>query len=123
MSNSGDRAVSRRAVLGGVAAGVAGAGLAPGWAAYGDSGAAHGGAAHGAGGRPSKPVDQDSIDAVASRLDRDLIELRRDIHRHPETAGQERRTANVVAWRLRAAGLDVTTGVGGYGVVGVLTGG
>jgi len=67
-------------------------------------------------------VDGDSVDAVASRLDRDLIELRRDIHRHPETAGQEVRTAKLVAQRLRSAGLDVTTGGGGHGVVGVLTG-
>ncbi|MFG1603372.1 M20 family metallopeptidase [Actinoplanes sp. NPDC049265] len=61
----------------------------------------------------------------APRLPRpldDLIALRRDLHAHPEPAGQERRTAAVVAARLRHAGLAVTTGVGGYGVVGVLTG-
>ncbi|WP_433088439.1 M20 metallopeptidase family protein [Dactylosporangium sp. CA-052675] len=52
----------------------------------------------------------------------DLIELRRDLHRHPETAGEERYTAAVVARRLRHAGLDVTTGIGGHGVVGVLRG-
>ncbi|HEX6684090.1 MAG TPA: M20/M25/M40 family metallo-hydrolase [Candidatus Limnocylindrales bacterium] len=55
-------------------------------------------------------------------MDRELIELRRDIHLHPELSGEERRTAGLVARRLRAAGLDVTTGVGGYGVVGVLKG-
>jgi metal-dependent amidase/aminoacylase/carboxypeptidase family protein len=110
VSNIEDRVVSRRAVLGGAAAGLATAGLAPAWPAY-------------AGGRSArKPVDQHSVDAVASELDRGLIELRRDINRHPETAGQEQRTAEVVAQRLRAAGLDVTTGVGGHGVVGVLTG-
>jgi metal-dependent amidase/aminoacylase/carboxypeptidase family protein len=59
---------------------------------------------------------------VARRLDNDLVELRRDIHSHPELPGQEQRTAGLVAARLRAAGLDVTTGVGGYGVVGVLRG-
>ncbi|AGL20100.1 amidohydrolase [Actinoplanes sp. N902-109] len=52
-----------------------------------------------------------------------LLELRRDLHRHPEPPGQEARTAAVVARRLRLAGLDVTTGVGGHGVVGLLTGG
>jgi metal-dependent amidase/aminoacylase/carboxypeptidase family protein len=62
------------------------------------------------------------VHEVASRLDRHLIELRRDIHQHPETAGHEQRTAGVVAQQLRAAGLAVTTGVGGYGVVGILTG-
>ncbi|WP_433187798.1 M20 metallopeptidase family protein [Actinoallomurus sp. CA-150999] len=62
------------------------------------------------------------IDALAGRLDADLIALRRDIHRHPELAGGEVHTAALVADRLRAAGLEVTTGVGGHGVVGVLRG-
>ncbi len=103
MSNSTDRTVSRRTVLAGAAAGALGAGLAPAWAASADTG-------------------MDSVDAVVSRMERDLIALRRDLHAHPEVAGQERRTAGVVAQRLRAAGLDVTEGVGGHGVVGTLTG-
>jgi len=106
MSTSGDRAISRRAVLSGAAAGLAGVGLAP-------TGVAHAG---------GSPLDQDALDAVASRLDAGLVALRRDIHRHPELAGQEERTAAVVARRLRAAGLTVTTGVGGHGVVGILRG-
>ncbi|MFI6371186.1 M20 family metallopeptidase [Streptomyces sp. NPDC050546] len=60
--------------------------------------------------------------AEVARLERGLIELRRDIHRHPELPGEERRTAGVVARELRAAGLAVTTGVGGHGVVGILRG-
>jgi metal-dependent amidase/aminoacylase/carboxypeptidase family protein len=52
-----------------------------------------------------------------------LVELRRDIHRHPETSGKEERTAGLVADRLRAAGYEVRTGIGGHGVVGVLRGG
>ncbi|MBK5099343.1 MAG: M20/M25/M40 family metallo-hydrolase, partial [Gemmatimonadetes bacterium] len=63
--------------------------------------------------------------AVDSRLfeTRDeLIEVRRDIHRHPEVSGREERTAGVVAGRLRALGLDVRTDVGGHGVVAVLRG-
>ncbi|MBM7785380.1 M20/M25/M40 family metallo-hydrolase [Tenggerimyces flavus] len=67
------------------------------------------------------PIEE-SIDALVGKRERGLIALRRDIHEHPETAGQERRTAALVASRLRAAGLDVRTGVGGHGVVGVLTG-
>nr|WP_051853517.1 amidohydrolase [Streptomyces aureocirculatus] len=68
------------------------------------------------------PVKQAAVAAEAARLDRVLIHLRRDIHRHPEAPGQEQRTAMVVARELRAAGLAVTTGVGGHGVVGVLQG-
>ena len=52
----------------------------------------------------------------------DLIQLRREIHRHPELAGEERETAGLVAEQLRAAGLEVTTGVGGHGVLAVLDG-
>jgi len=54
--------------------------------------------------------------------DDSLIELRRDIHRWPELAGTEKRTAALVADRLRVAGLEVTTGVGGHGVVAILHG-
>jgi metal-dependent amidase/aminoacylase/carboxypeptidase family protein len=65
----------------------------------------------------------DEIDATVARVQDDLVALRRDLHRHPELSGQERRTAAAVAERLRAAGMRVRTGVGGHGVVGVLDGG
>ncbi len=47
--------------------------------------------------------------------------LRRDIHRHPETAFEEHRTADLVRRRLDALGLEVR-GVGETGVVGILRG-
>jgi amidohydrolase len=52
-----------------------------------------------------------------------LVQTRRDLHRHPELAFQEHRTAGIVAERLRAAGYDVQTGVAVTGVVGTLKGG
>lgn len=52
----------------------------------------------------------------------EIIDLRRDIHRHPELAFQERRTAALVAERLRACGLDVRTGLAGTGVTADLDG-
>ncbi|WP_394842277.1 amidohydrolase [Pendulispora brunnea] len=67
---------------------------------------------------PLREVDRD-IDAVRPKL----ITWRRDIHSHPELSGQEVRTSRLVAEHLRALGLDVTTEVGGHGVVGVLRGG
>ena len=51
-----------------------------------------------------------------------LIALRRDFHRHPELSHTESRTAEIIAERLSAAKLEVRTGVGGTGVVGVLRG-
>jgi amidohydrolase len=67
-------------------------------------------------------LDGPSIDRVADGLDADPIALRREVHQWPELAGDESRTAALVAERLRAAGLAVSTGVGGHGVVAVLDG-
>lgn len=52
----------------------------------------------------------------------ELIEVRRDIHRHPEVSGREERTAGVIAARLRALDLEVRTDVGGHGIVALLRG-
>ncbi|GAB2954544.1 M20 family metallopeptidase [Streptomyces pseudoechinosporeus] len=67
-------------------------------------------------------MDGKLIDEIAGEIDGELIALRRAIHRHPELAGDERHTAALVAERLRDAGLVVSTGVGGHGVVAVLEG-
>ncbi|OLL75529.1 N-acetyl-L,L-diaminopimelate deacetylase [Pseudonocardia sp. Ae168_Ps1] len=53
----------------------------------------------------------------------DLADLYRDLHRHPELSFAETRTAGIAADRLRAAGFEVTEGVGRTGVVGVLRNG
>jgi hippurate hydrolase len=50
----------------------------------------------------------------------DLEALYKDIHSHPELSMQERRTAGLAAERLKAVGFEVTEGVGGTGVVGLL---
>lgn len=63
-----------------------------------------------------------TIDQIAVDFDADLVALRRDIHRWPELAGDERRTAAAAAQRLRAAGLSVSTDIAGHGVVAVLDG-
>jgi hippurate hydrolase len=63
---------------------------------------------------------------VLSGLDRirpSIENLYRDLHQHPELSHAERRTAGLVAGRLRAAGYDVHERVGGTGVVGVLANG
>jgi len=53
----------------------------------------------------------------------DLESIYKDIHSHPELSMQENRTAGIAAERLRAAGYDVTAGVGKTGVVGLLRNG
>ena len=52
-----------------------------------------------------------------------MVGWRRDIHSHPELSGNEVRTAKLVADHLRSLGLEVTSDVGGHGVVGLLRGG
>src|SRR4030042_5589726 len=49
-------------------------------------------------------------------------DLRRDLHMHPELGFQEVRTANIVARELNNLGMEVKTGVGKTGVVGLLEG-
>jgi hippurate hydrolase len=56
---------------------------------------------------------------LASFID-EFVALRRDIHAHPELAFKETRTSALVADYLCKWGYDVTTGVGGTGVVGTL---
>lgn len=63
----------------------------------------------------------DSEDLQAAALD-ELGALRRDIHANPEASFGEFRTANIVATRLRAAGIETHEGIGRTGVVGVLRG-
>ncbi|WP_123654113.1 amidohydrolase [Curtobacterium sp. ZW137] len=54
----------------------------------------------------------------------DLLSLYQDLHAHPELGFQEHRTAGVITAKLHElGGIDVTEGVGGTGVVGVLTNG
>ncbi|MBV7485153.1 M20 aminoacylase family protein [Bordetella sp. BOR01] len=57
------------------------------------------------------------------RAHADLTALRRDIHAHPELAFQETRTSALVAERLRSFGIEVHTGFGKTGLVGVLKSG
>jgi amidohydrolase len=59
----------------------------------------------------------------ARSLAPELVELRRDLHRHPELSFQEHRTAKVVAERLEALGLRTQRGIGRTGVVAEIANG
>src|SRR5947207_15703482 len=63
------------------------------------------------------------IDRRAAAVNDKVVAWRRDVHEHAELSGQETRTAALVAEHLRKLGMQVRTGVGGTGVVGVLKGG
>jgi metal-dependent amidase/aminoacylase/carboxypeptidase family protein len=64
-----------------------------------------------------------SAAVLAPELLAETIAIRRDLHAHPELAFHEVRTAQLVAAKLRERGLEVHEGIGGTGVVGVLSGG
>jgi amidohydrolase len=59
--------------------------------------------------RPQRDVASisDLIRGALAGMADELIELRRDLHAHPELAGNEVRTTNIVANRLIAAGIQV----------------
>jgi len=59
------------------------------------------------------------LDALAARAG-EFIQLRRDIHQHPELAFEEHCTAALVADKLQGWGYEVARGIGGTGVVGRL---
>jgi amidohydrolase len=67
-------------------------------------------------------MTSNALEHTVARLEPDLVRLRRDLHRHPELAFAERRTASIVRERLEALGLVVRSGVGGTGVVADLEG-
>lgn len=58
-----------------------------------------------------------------SAFHNDMIEWRRHIHAHPETAFEEVKTSAFVAEKLASFGLEVTTGLAKTGVVGTIKNG
>lgn len=58
----------------------------------------------------------------ARSIESEIVATRREIHKHPELAYKERKTAKLVADKLRDSGIEVRTRVGGTGVLGTLHG-
>jgi hippurate hydrolase len=59
---------------------------------------------------------------AGERIEQELVEFRRDLHRFPELSFQESETAAKVARKLQEIGYEVRKGVGGHGVVAELKG-
>ena len=107
---------SRRGFLAGLAGGAAAASAI----------AAAGAATPAAAAMPVPPFPTSLVAKVNAVIDADaarLTEIFQDLHRHPEIAFTETRTADIVATALRELGYAVTTGIGRTGVVGVLANG
>ena len=67
-------------------------------------------------------VPRERVEAAVEAVGARVIAWRRDLHANPELGFQETRTAGVVADHLRSLGMEVRTGIGKTGVVGVLRG-
>jgi amidohydrolase len=69
------------------------------------------------------PASAQDLRAEVARDLPSLMTIYRDLHANPELSGQEKRSAGVLAAEAKKAGFEVTTGVGGHGVVAVLKNG
>ena len=65
---------------------------------------------------------QQKTDQQAKEIEARMIEWRRHFHQYPELSNREEKTAAKVAEHLRSLGIEVKTGVGKTGVVGLLKG-
>ncbi|HEY0109532.1 MAG TPA: amidohydrolase, partial [Fibrella sp.] len=63
------------------------------------------------------------IDKLATSVQGKVVTWRRDFHQNPELGNRETRTAGIIAAHLHSLGIEVKTGVGKTGVVGILKGG
>jgi amidohydrolase len=64
-----------------------------------------------------------AVNAAAEKIIPRVVAWREDIHEHPELGNREVRTAGIIAAHLKSLGMEVSTGVGKTGVVGILKGG
>ena len=65
---------------------------------------------------------KEQIRSLAEKHFPDVLAMRRHIHMHPELSYQEVETSSFVAAQLQRLGLDVKTGIGGYGLTAFIQG-
>ena len=68
------------------------------------------------------PIDSPDLQLLAAldAISPEMVQIRQQIHAHPEMAFEEVKTSALVAERLSAWGYQVTRGIGGTGLVGQL---
>ena len=69
------------------------------------------------------PVRADPLDQAVEADMPSLLAIYRDLHVHPELSNKEVRSSAIMAAEAKKLGFDVTTGVGGHGVVAVMKNG
>ncbi|MCV6613931.1 MAG: amidohydrolase [Cellvibrionaceae bacterium] len=68
-------------------------------------------------------ANPDSVDAMADKIEPQVIEWRHHLHQYPELSNREFKTAEYIAKYLNELGLEVQTGIAHTGVVAVLDSG
>ena len=68
-------------------------------------------------------ISNNNLDKDVAFINSQVIEWRRYIHKNPELSNREYKTSAYVAKYLKSLGMEVRTGVGKTGVVGILKGG
>ncbi|MBB3210182.1 hippurate hydrolase [Rhodopirellula rubra] len=69
------------------------------------------------------PAAKPDVNAWLDSEMNNVLQLYTWLHAHPEVSFEEEKTAAKLTERWRAAGLEMTTGVGGHGIVGTLKNG
>lgn len=64
----------------------------------------------------------DDIRKLVRKYENEVIEIRRDLHKHPEVGFDLERTSKKVANKLKELGFEVKTEIGKSGVVGLIKG-
>lgn len=62
------------------------------------------------------------IKEIIKEVEPEVVELRRDFHRFPETGFEEERTAGVIIDNLKKMGVEVKKGIAKTGVIGLIKG-
>ncbi|MFN8281943.1 MAG: M20 family metallopeptidase [Chitinophagales bacterium] len=65
---------------------------------------------------------KDTIKKLADTCFEELVSIRRHLHAHPELSYEEKETSKFIADKLTAYGIEHTTNIGGFGVVGLIKG-
>ncbi|MBW3671400.1 MAG: amidohydrolase [Acidobacteria bacterium] len=68
-------------------------------------------------------LDRATIEKEVEAMFDRCVEIRRDLHRHPELSNREERTSRVIAEHLESLGIPVERGIARHGVVAVIEGG
>ncbi len=67
-------------------------------------------------------IKKDHINSLVSKEVDSLLKTRRYLHAHPELSERENKTASYISDLLRSWKIDHQTGIGGYGITGVVEG-